>query len=266
MRSLRVIAAMAAKDFAIARSYRLAFPLTVVSGFFGLIGFRFISKLVTTGQFSSGSASYFRYTVVGLVLSSMLVPAATAGSAALRGDQVQGTLEYLAAQPMSRLVIGFSWSAYPTLQAVVFGAVITATTFPLGFALGAVNAPVALAAFLLILITFLAVGNLGCAVVLAFQQGGQLIGAALAVLSLISGTLFPVSELPGWVQLISKLSPLTYALAALRSSLLADQPPTSYRLDLLLLAGFAVVLVPASAGALAAGFRYAQRRGTLSTF
>jgi ABC-type multidrug transport system permease subunit len=82
----------------------------------------------------------------------------------------------------------------------------------------------------------------------------------------ISGTLFPITEFPAWLQTVAHLSPLTYALDALRSALLSDQPSTSYVSDLAILLGFAVVLLPLSAWTLEQAFRTAQRRGTLSTF
>jgi ABC-2 type transport system permease protein len=82
----------------------------------------------------------------------------------------------------------------------------------------------------------------------------------------ISGTLFPITVFPPWLQVVAHLSPLTYALDALRSAVLADQPTTSYLVDIAVLVGFAVVLVPLSAMVLEQSFRIAQRRGTLSTF
>jgi ABC-type polysaccharide/polyol phosphate export permease len=129
-----------------------------------------------------------------------------------------------------------------------------------------VDVAVVIATIALTLVIFFAFGMIGTAIVLAFQQGGALIIGFTALLALVSGVLYPVAELPGWVQPLVHLSPLTYTLELLRSALLANQPPTSYTQDLLILLAFAVILLPLSGILLETGFRYSQRRATLSTF
>ena len=69
MSVLRVILAMAKKDFITAVSYRVGFISGVIASFWGLIAFRFVSKLVNSGQFAGSSTSYFKYTVVGFLFA-----------------------------------------------------------------------------------------------------------------------------------------------------------------------------------------------------
>jgi ABC-2 type transport system permease protein len=225
-----------------------------------------VSKLVNGGVFAGSTVAYFRFVVVGVVLVFILEPTAVAGGGNVRSDQTQGTLEYLATMPIPRLVLGLCWSAYTFVQSVILAMAVVGFTFFLGFRVTHVNWVVAITTVLLTLVICLAFGIFGTAIVLALQQGGQIIGALVAFLTLISGTLFPTSELPSWIQPVVHLSPFTYTLEALRSSLLADQPHTSYSIDLIVLVGFAVVLLPASGWALDQGLRFAQRRGSLSTF
>ena len=71
---------MAKKDFRTAISYRVGFLTSVIAAFWGLLAFRFVSKLVDSGQFSGDSASYFRYTVIGLLFASILEPTAVGTS------------------------------------------------------------------------------------------------------------------------------------------------------------------------------------------
>src|SRR5512142_1753328 len=106
MTTLKAVLAVAAKDFRIARSYRLGFALTIFGFFWSLVSFRFLSKLVNVGQFAGDPTSYFRFVVVRVVLTSVLHAAASSAANAARSDQVQGTLEYLATQPVSRLALG----------------------------------------------------------------------------------------------------------------------------------------------------------------
>ncbi len=266
MSRLRAIMAFANKDFKVARSYRLGFFLGIFGAFWGLIGLRVVSKLVSGGIFAGPSNRYFSFVVIGVLMVFILEPTAVSGSVAVRQDQVQGTLEYLGTLPVPRLVLGLCWSAFAFLQSCVSAAVILGLTFLLGFRVTHVDVGVVVATILLTLVIFFAFGVAGTALVLAFQQGGALIVGFTALLALVSGVLYPVVELPGWVQPLVHLSPLTYTLELLRSALLANQPPTSTAEDLLILVGFAVVLLPLSGVLLELGFRHSQRRGTLATF
>ncbi|HZM56678.1 MAG TPA: ABC transporter permease [Acidimicrobiales bacterium] len=266
MSLVRIVTAMAKKDFRTAISYRVGFVTSVIAAFWGLFAFRFVSKLVNSGQFSGDSASYFRYTVVGLLFASILEPTAVGTSVSARNEQVQGTLEYMASQPVRRIYLGLSWSAYGLVQSIAVAVVVLLLTIPIGFGVSHVNAPVIIAVIILTVVIFAAVGNFGAAVVMVIQQGVPLVAGVLSIIGVISGTLFPITEFPPWLQAVAHLSPLTYALEALRSALLSNQPSTSYVTDLLVLLGFAVVLLPLSAWSLEQAFRVAQRRGTLSTF
>jgi ABC-2 type transport system permease protein len=254
------------KDFRTAVSYRVGFVTTVIASFWGLIAFRFISKLVNTGQFSGSSTAYFQYTVVGLLFASILEPTAAGTAVAVRSEQVQGTLEYLASQPVRRVYLGLSWSAFGLVQSIAVAFVVLLLTIPLGFGVSNVNVPVVVAVVLLTIVVFSAVGNFGAALVMLVQQGVPLVAGLLSIIGIVSGTIFPISEFPPWLQTIAHLSPLTYALEALRSALLSNQPSTSYVKDILILLGSAIVLLPLSAVGLERSFRIAQRRGTLSTF
>ena len=266
MSVIRIVVAVAKKDFRTAVSYRFGFVASIVASFWGLIAFRFVSKLVNTGQFTNSTVAYFRFIVVGLLFVSILEPTAIGTSTSARSEQVQGTLEYMASQPVRRIYLGLSWSAYGLIQSTVVAVVVLLLTIPIGFAVTTVNFPVVVAVIGLSIVIFAAVGNFGASLVIVVQQSGSIVAGALSIIGVISGTLFPISELPAWLQTVAHLSPLTYALEALRSATLADQPPTSYTQDLLVLLGFAVALVPLSALILERAFRMAQRRGTLSTF
>jgi ABC-2 type transport system permease protein len=266
MSVFRIIAATAQKDFRTAISYRIGFITSIVAAFWGLFAFRFVSKLVNSGQFAHSTTSYFKFAVVGLLFVSILEPTAAGTALSARNEQVQGTLEYMASQPVRRIVLGLSWSAYGFIQSIIVAAVVVCLIIPLGFSVSNVNVPVAVAVIFLTIVIFSSIGNIGAAIVIVFQQGVPLVAGLLSIVGVISGTLFPITELPRWLQFFAHLSPLNYALEALRSALLSNQPSTSYSTDLLVLVGFAVVTLPLSAVFLERAFRMAQKRGSLATF
>ena len=65
------------------------------------------------------------------------------------------------------------------------------------------------------------------------------IGQAITMpLFFASNALYPIEMMPGWLQVISHVNPLTYEVSALRGLLLGT--PTSYWVDFGVLAGSAV--------------------------
>lgn len=263
--SVRAILAIARKDFRIAITYRIGFALAVFSTLWGITTFRLISKLITGGQFATAT-DYFDFVVIGLLIGFVVEPVASAGASAVRQDQTQGTLEYIATLPVSRLVLGIGWSAYSLIQSVIMAGVLLVITAIFGFRVSHVNVPVLVTVIVLTLLIFMAIGNFGSAMVLSLQQGMGLVTAAVGVLGLLGGTLFPTSEFPAWMNPLVKASPLTYSLAALRAAVLSGARTTSTSRDIVILGCFALVLVPMSWAALELSFRWARRRGTLSTF
>ena len=82
-------------------------------------------------------------------------------------------------------------------------------------------------------------------------------GKALnALASLLGGVYYPITVLPDWLQLLSRLVPVTYALRAMRLALLQGAPFAELIPDILALAFFAVLFLPLSLVA----FRYAVQR------
>ena len=82
-------------------------------------------------------------------------------------------------------------------------------------------------------------------------------------LLLVSGVYYPLSVLPAPMQLAGQASPLTYALAGIRASLLdgatvRDQLPT-----VLILLAMGAVLIPASVATFSWAERRAKRLGLL---
>ncbi len=109
--------------------------------------------------------------MVGLLFASILEPTAVGTSVSARNEQVQGTLEYMASQPVRRIYLGLSWSAYGFLQSLVVALVVLLLTIPIGFRASHVDVPVIIAVVVLTIVIFAAVGNFGAAVVIVIQQG-----------------------------------------------------------------------------------------------
>lgn len=265
-RGSTVAVTLALKDFKVAWSYRLSFIFSHVAGIGTIVLFYFVSQVVgTNGSFPSPKA-YFQYVIVGMALAGLLETTVGSSMGAARRDQVEGTLEAIASLPVSSRTLGAGWMLYPMANAMIGLVVVFALAWPLGLSGIDANWPVAALAMVLSVIVFAAFGFFGTALVLGYQQGAGVVPLGLAILSLFSGVLFPVEVMPQWLQTLASLSPLTHALDAMRGALLHDASISDISRSLIVLTGFAVVLLPLGLVALEVGLRRARRTGGLSRF
>src|SRR5207247_416624 len=99
--------------------------------------------------------------------------------------------------------------------------------------------------------------------VLVVEKGDVLASLAMFVLGLVSGALFPLAVLPGWLEAPAKLVPTQFAFAGLRSALLRGR---GWGEDVVVLAAVAIVILPLAVALFERGLRIARRRGSLARF
>jgi ABC-2 type transport system permease protein len=267
MSTLAIVRIFARKDFRLALTYRLSFVLGLFTAFYGMLTFFFVSRVVGHGSRVGSPDDYFRFVVIGVTMSNLLRAAVMTAASNARRDQVEGTLEMLATQPISPFALALGWSALPMLESIVEGVVMLLIAIPLGFS---GFSPDWLSVLLVLAVSipvFLAIGFIGAAFVLAIQQGVGVMGMAVAVMSLAGGAIFPVAVLPGSAGFLTTISPLTYTLKAMRGAMLDGQSPAlllNGPLGMVLI--YAAVLIPIAAIVLSASFRFARSRGTLARF
>ncbi len=267
MRAFEIARIFALKDFRVARTYRLSFVLGIFAAFYGLLSFYFVSRVVGHGAQVGTPDEYFEFIVVGVAVSNILRASVVTAAANARRDQLEGTLEVLATQPVSPLALALGWSALPVAEALLDGIITCVVAIPLGFSGFSPNWLSVVGVLGVCVVAFVAIGFLGAALVLAIQQGVGVMGFVTAGLALTSGAVFPIAVLPAPLQLISHISPLTYALRAMRGALLHGRSlPELLGGPLGALLIECAVLLPISLLVLTAALRFARARGTLSRF
>jgi ABC-2 type transport system permease protein len=267
---LRKLPAFVRRDFLVAWSYRMSF----VSDLVGLVGqvivFYFIGQLVDSSRlptFGGTSVTYLQFAAVGIALGVFIQFGLDRVSAAMRGEQLMGTLESVLMTPTAPSTIQLGSVAFdliyiPLRTAAFLGAVTLA--FGLHFQAGGI------APALLLLLAFIpfvwGLGVLTAALLLTFRRGGSLVGLGAVVVGLLSGVYFPLSLLPGWLHSIANANPVAQAINGMREALLGGATLAD------LASNFALV-VPCSAASLLIGlgvFRLAvrreQKRGTLGLY
>lgn len=257
------VGAVVRRDVRQFRSYRLR-PVTLFVGpLAGVTLFYYISRLVEVPSLGS-SDGYFAYVVVGTVALEVISSTMVTAPISLRQELVAGTFERVVLSPFGPVRTLGAMLLFPLLQSAVIA------TVTLTFAAGVFGMPVAWPGVLLAVplgvltaFAFAPFGLVTCALTLVLKQSLSIVPIVLTALSIFAGVYFPVALLPEALRWLSEVQPLTPALALLRDAIspLADDPRPW--LDVLKLAGFAVVLIPASLWLLGRAVDTARRRGTI---
>ncbi len=263
--TLHRIAALARRDLRREVSYHFQLTLQAVGIVFAVLSYFFLGKLVgAASEISQFEGGYFAFALLGIVV--MLYADAAARSIAAGISQAQGddTLEVLLATPtpLSTLLTGMFVVPllFVTVQAALY---LTIGALIGGFSLAPSEFALALPILVLLIGSFCAVGVFGAGVIVLTKRGDPFSAFALHVTQLLAGVLFPVALLPEPLQWVSRLIPAYYGLRSLRGIILADWRLADVSTDLLVLAGFNVVLLPLALWAFSRALRFARITGTL---
>jgi ABC-2 type transport system permease protein len=261
----RAIWALVRRDFAVTRSYRLAFYLDIGLGVIDLCIYFFISKTFpqTTADLG-GAPSYFAFAAVGLAMTIVIGATSTQLAQRVREEQLTGTLEALTVQPLSATELSLGMGGLPFLFALVRVAVyliVAGTLLGVSFA-GAdwVGFAVVLAASAA---SLSGIGIVLGGLVLVIKRGAVVASLFTFFLGLVGGAFFPVSVLPDWLQTIGKVVPTKFAFDGLRAALYQGG---GWQGDAVALAAFGVVTLPLAMWLFGVALAYGRRSGTLAQY
>jgi ABC-2 type transport system permease protein len=178
-------------------------------------------------------------------------------------ERWEGTIEYTFMAPLSRAVHLLGMGAF----AVLYGVIRTAALFAVVALFFGLSFPDAdfLAAIVLLAVasvSFVGIGMITAVLpLISPEKGAQLGFVAQGMLLVVSGVYYPVSVLPTWMQWLAKISPATYALRGIRSSILDGDGLAWENVWPLLVIG--AVSIPLGLWVFGRGEVYAKRHGKL---
>ncbi len=266
----RVLIAFVRKDFLLEVSYRFATALAFVELLSGLLIFFFIDRLFgqeVVGYLEPYGVGYFAYVLLGLALFSFMGTGISGLASQMSWEQVMGTLEAILAPPLRSATLAVGLSLWGILYAcgemagyLLVGALL------IGIPMGNANFLSVVVVLLLAVISFNGLGLLAASVIVVFKRGNPVAWFFQGVAGLLGGVYFPVEVLPDWLQALSALLPVTYAVRGLQLAVYRGASLTTLQGEILPLAFLSAVLLPLGLFSFAAAIRRAKRDGSLAHY
>jgi len=265
---LRRLMAIARRDGVIFTSYRLNMLLRFVGIWYFAISFYFVGQFVgKPSSIADLHGGYFEFVLIGAIVTTFATLGVSAFSMNITAEQSDGTLEAVLTTPTPMWVVLGGGFLVPAMFA------ISESTVLLGVGLGVFGdgipvAPLLLAVPLLVLTTasFATIGIIAAAVIVVVKRGDPFGGPIRQLTMLLSGALYPIEVLPGWLQAFSKLMPAYYGVRGMRQIVQAREGFAAGLDELAILAVFTVVLLPVSVLIFRRAVGNARRNGTLATY
>lgn len=259
------VGALARRDAIKELSYHFQLFLRLFTVLTSVVMFFFLSRLVGSAEELAGyRGGYFEFALLGLVVVGLSQACVNSFGQSIQSAQNDGTLEILLSTSTRLPTLLAGTLVVPVALALVEAAVFLAVG---SLAAGIVFTlqGVVLAALLLVLTlgTFAAVGILSATVIVLTKRGDPFSSLVLQLSNLLAGALFPIAVMPEAMQALSRLVPAFYGLRGIREVLLTDAGLSDVAVDLGVLAGFNVVLLPLAVACLSWALRMARVTGTL---
>jgi ABC-2 type transport system permease protein len=213
------------------------------------------------------SASFTGFLILGQTVFSVFSNLNFRGGMAIQRERWQGTLEIIMLAPTSRVAFILSESLFGLIDGgwtILLALVVTSIAFGADFALP--HPGLGAAAIALTLASMVALSVFFAAFYVLTRSAGPLSFAIQSPIRFLTGTNFPVSALPGALQVVSYALPMTWGLVAIRAAFLGDSSWAQLEGTLLALGAFTVVFFALGWWLIGVMERLSKERGTLHQY
>lgn len=248
-------------------SYRAKLSLGLASLLLSVVTFSFVGKMVSQAGpwfVERYGTDYASFVVLGVAAHSVASAGLGCFRAAVRREQLQGTLELLLTSGLPEpLIVVLSGLGELVVVAAGGAAFLAAAAGAFGVSLDIAPAAVPAAALYGLFMSGLGLASAGA--ILITKEGEPVSWVFGSLSGLLGGVYFPVDLLPPWLSRISGILPTTHALSLIRPVAPMGAAPASS-------AALAHLSLSAAASlglgflALRWGLRSARTRGTLGQY
>jgi ABC-2 type transport system permease protein len=221
------------------------------------------AQLLRDSRLFAEQGGFLAFAVVGTSIMGFFMASYGGFAGAIRNEQAMGTLEAVLMTPatLTSVVLGSnSWNMLSAMVDALLMLGVGALLFGLEF-----HGSLAAALLIVVLtnLSFAAFGILSAAFTIVFKRGDPFRVVVGGASFLLGGVVYPIEILPGWIQGLSQLLPVTHGVRALREILLQGQPLATLSTEVAILCAFAAVGLPLSVTCFGMAVRRAKRDGTL---
>lgn len=224
-----------------------------------------VGSSAVTGESNIDIPYFTLYLLLGTLVWHFLSGIFNAVSEVIAWERWEGTIEYTLMAPVRRWVHLIGQTSYALLWSFITTLIIgTVTALFFDIDLSGANLPGALLVMLVGSISLTGVGIVASILPLMYpERGAQMTHIIQASFLLVSGVYYPVSVLPDWMQTLAKLSPVTYVLDGIRSSIMDGMPTSEMMQYIGPLLLFGVISLPLGVWAFMRAEAYAKHTGRL---
>jgi ABC-2 type transport system permease protein len=265
---MRASLAFVERNFYLVRRYwgwEIAFLIFNVTSSMSVLFIGKAQQQTDAASASQQSVDLVLYLGIGTIVWAYLRAVFSNISEMISWERWEGTIEYTMMAPISR----FTHMLGTSLFSIVYGIARTAlllATLSLFFEvdLSRANLGGGLMVMLLGSISFVGVGIMAASLPLLFPERGEEMSFVISsILLLISGVYYPISVLPGWMQVPAAISPATYVLEGMRATILNGDPTSSLGRFVWPILVLGLLSLPLGIWVFNQAERYAKRTGRL---
>jgi ABC-2 type transport system permease protein len=205
------------------------------------------------------------YLLIGALVWRFLAGLFDNISEMIQWERWEGTIEYTLMAPVHRFVQMAGQTLFAIIYMLVFTAVI-GLAMVMFFDLDFSNANIVGGTLVLVAgsLSFVSFGIVASVLPLLYpERGVQMTNIVQAFLLLISGVYYPVEVLPGWLQVLARISPATYVLEGMREAMLEGAGTGDLMKYVVPLLIVGAVMMPVGVWMFRRGELYAKRAGKL---
>jgi len=190
----------------------------------------------------SGNPSYFDFIAPGIMAMTVMMSVMTGLPVAISQEKEVGTLDGMMVAPINRLSIILGKTLGQTARGLIQGVII------LALAVGLFGVTIQGSIFLVFGLLLLGVFSfVGIGIVITSfakdqETATMLMMTLMFPMMFLSGVFFPIQQMPWYMQVISKVLPLTYASQALRKVMVLGAGIPAISTELTILIVFGVVM------------------------
>ena len=183
----------------------------------------------------TGVSSSFQFLAPGFMALTVITGSLQGVATAISREKEQGTMDGLLVAPISHRSIILGKVAAQTVRGLIQGFLILGLSMVL-FGVQIYGSPIIMLIVMVLgTASFVGVGIIMTAIA-PDQETAQMMTLILQFpMMFISGILFPIDQLPGWMQYIGKAMPLYYAADALRKVIILNASLAAIMPDVLIL-------------------------------